>query len=280
MSDKLNFNSIVFAGGGCRCFWQLGFWETASAALNFRPDVVAGTSAGAAMACLIFSDKTKECMHYFKLATGRNKKNFYPLNLFNSTPAFPQHRMYRDVLLEVMDDNALKKINDGPEIRVTIARAPSLLGPRSATVSGLLTYLIEKKIKNSVHPGYTTNLGFKSEIIKLSACNSAEEITDLIIQSSCTPPFVPVQYRGGDVALDGGLVDNVPVHAIDESEGGTLVLLTRNYPVEKIPDIPGRVYVQPSKPSPVSKWDYTDPKGVQKVYDMGRMDGEKFANGF
>ena len=52
----------------------------------------------------------------------------------------------------------------------------------------------------------------------------------------------------GRYVLDGGVVDNVPVCALDDAPGATLVLLTRRY--RALPDIPGRTYVQPSRRSP------------------------------
>jgi hypothetical protein len=79
----------------------------------------------------------------------------------------------------------------------------------------------------------------------------------------------------GAIALDGGLVDNVPVCAID-NDNTTLVLLTRLYKPESIPQTGSRIYVQPSESIPVSKWDYTNPGGVQKAYDLGRRDAEMF----
>ena len=57
----------------------------------------------------------------------------------------------------------------------------------------------------------------------------------------------------------------------------TLVLLTRPYPEAAIPHAPGRTYVQPSRPTPVAKWDYTSPRLIQETYDLGRRDGEAFA---
>ena len=103
-------------------------------------------------------------------------------------------------------------------------------------------------------------------------------MTDLIMCSSCTPPFLPVMRHKGRVTLDGGIIDNVPVYAVSDrrDRGDILVLLSRQYNDRRIPDVPGRVYVQPSEAPPVSKWDYTNPSGLQKAYDMGRRDGETF----
>ncbi len=45
------YDAVVFAGGGCRCFWQAGFWTEAAPALELAPRQVAGVSAGSAFAC-------------------------------------------------------------------------------------------------------------------------------------------------------------------------------------------------------------------------------------
>ena len=48
MGDAQPFEAVVFAGGGCRCFWQAGFWEVAAPALGWQPRVAGAVSAGAA----------------------------------------------------------------------------------------------------------------------------------------------------------------------------------------------------------------------------------------
>jgi len=45
------FEQVVFAGGGNRCWWQAGWWDTVAPELGLRPRVIAGISAGAATAC-------------------------------------------------------------------------------------------------------------------------------------------------------------------------------------------------------------------------------------
>lgn len=141
-----------------------------------------------------------------------------------------------------------------------------------------MTYTLEKKIAYPVHPKYSAKLGFRPEVVSAQSCETPDQLADLILASSCTPPFVPILYWNGRVSLDGGLIDNVPVAAIDEgeSEGGMLVMLTRQYRPERIPRVPGRVYVQPSSPIAITKWDYTSPQGLQDAYDQGRRDADEF----
>ena len=274
------FQSVVFAGGGCRCFWQVGFYSVVAPALGLAPKTVVGVSAGAAMACMVFSETVERSMEYFKDIAGRNKRNFYPRNLFSRDPAFPHAAMFRRTMLSNIDASALSKLRRGPDIRITISRIPAWMGPRTAVALGIAAYSIEKIIFNPVHPRFGKGLGFRPEIVPAGRCRNAEELADLVLASSCTPPFTPILLWEGRPALDGGLVDNVPVYALGEDGGGTLVMLTRGYPTHSIPDVPGRVYVQPSVPVAITKWDYTSPQGVQDAYDAGRRDGERFCREF
>lgn len=280
MKKKSPFKSVVFAGGGSRCLWQAGFWEVASPALNIQPDVIAGVSAGSTIACMCLGDRIREGLEFFKKITGENEKNFYPSKLFGRERAFPQYAMYRSAIMEIITEEAFKKIKEGPELRVLMTRPPRYLGPRSGTFVGLLTYSLEKKINYPVHPRWASKIGYRPEIVSAATCNSVEELADLLLNSSCTPPIVPIMKRDGNVVLDGGLIDNVPVVALDQESGATLILLSRRYPEKTIPRVPGRIYFQPSEEPPVAKWDYTNPVGSQGAFDMGRRDGEDFARNY
>ncbi len=274
------FTSVVFAGGGNRCMWEVGFWSVASKELGIRPDVVAGVSAGASMACLIFSGTIAPTLAYFKEITGANRKNWYPSRIFSARKVFPHSDMYRSALLHSIDTKALTRLHNGPEIRVLITRPPAWLGPRSATLVGLGAYTIEKKLKNPVHPAFASRLGFTPQVVTVREARTPDELADLLLSSSCTPPFTPIMRWCGNTSLDGGLIDNVPVRALEKEDGNTLVLMTRRYPESAIPVIPGRTYVQPSVPIGIVKWDYTNPKGIQEAYDLGVKDGEQFVRYF
>jgi len=270
------FSSVVFAGGGNRCLWQVGFWERVAPELTLTPKTIAAVSAGASMACLILCGRITETLEYFQKMTAGNPHNIYPANIFRGHPVFPHLAMYRRALLDVIDDHALETLRTGPEIRILLSRPPAWAGPKLATFIGFLCYSVEKKLYSPVHPTFSSRIGFTPEVVTIDACNSPEEVADLLLQSSCTPPFTPVMYRNGRPVLDGGLIDNVPVKILDENEKNVLVLLTRFYPPEKIPHIRGRLYVQPSQPIEVDKWDYTNPKGLRDAYDLGRHDGKIF----
>ncbi|MBU2514134.1 patatin-like phospholipase family protein [bacterium] len=271
-----DFDSLVFSGGGGRCIWQAGFCETLFRQKELKIDQVAGVSAGATIACFALVGKTEEGLRYFKKVTAQNRKNMYLENIFNKNPVFPQYNIYRQSILDLFDPAALSTLKSGPSFNVLITKPPSWIGPRLGTVIGFSAYMVEKKLKNPLHPSFACKLGYTPVIIPISSCNTTDDLAELLLQSSCTPPFVPVMKRNGFPALDGGIIDNVPVKAISGSKGRILVLLTRQYPADLIKVKKERVYIQPSQPITIKKWDYTNPDGLQIVYDLGKSDAERF----
>ena len=277
-NQNRDYRNFVFAGGGSRCFWQAGFWMAASTKLDFRPRSIGSVSAGSAIACMIQMNRVEETLAEFKEATAGNARNAYPENVLFQRPVFPQNRIYRETLSRALTPSRLEQIRKGANIRILSARVPRPLGPKSGTAIAMATYILEKKLRHPVHPKMARYLGFRPSITSVRNCATPRELIDLILASSSTPPFTPVAMTLGRPMLDGGLIDNVPVDIIDTSKGDTLVLLTRQYPFHSIPRVPGRTYVQPSEPIPVSKWDYTSPQKIQATYELGLRDGEQFAH--
>ena len=111
------------------------------------------------------------------------------------------------------------------------------------------------------------------------ACETAEELADLVIASSATPPFTPVGAFRDRRLLDGGLVDNVPAFVAehDPAVRRNLVLLTRQYPDEVVGRRGTRLYVAPSEPVPVSRWDYTRPDLIEETVALGERDADRHA---
>lgn len=272
------FQQVVFAGGGHRCWWQAGFWDVVAPRIALRPKVVAGVSAGAATACLLYANDSRDALAYYRHALADNRRNAHWGNLLRpGRRVFPHEAIYRRALLDLLGGaHFLRLLRDAPEIRVQFARLPRWLGPRSAVAIGLAAYNLEKYWRKPLHPTFGRRLGFTPEVVTVQSCRNDEELVSLIIASSCTPPFTPIEYRAGRPTLDGGLVDNVPVDAV-EPDAATLVLTTRRYPQR--PErfrLGQRLYVQPSGKVPVSSWDYTAPLLYERAYALGRRDGEAF----
>ena len=266
--------NVVFAGGGNRCFWQAGFWRTVTKDLPIQPKRIASVSAGSAISSALFSGKFEETFEITKEVMSRNAKNRYLENLLNKNPVYPHSVLYREIIMRSINNEALRTLQTGPENRILVAHLPPYLGPRSSVLLGIGAYQMEKMLLKPVHPKLGRALGFSSEFLSNKDCNSVEALADAILSSSCTPPFTPLMYRHGKPVLDGGMVDNVPVHGVAHESGKTLVLLSRPY--KKLPQTGERIYVQPSQPVPVKSWDYTSPEKVSETYALGVKDGFAF----
>ena len=272
----MQFDNIVFAGGGNRCFWQAGFWKALNDELALKPKNIASVSAGSAISCAIFSGKMVETLENAKEVMSKNKKNRYLGNIFKAAPVYPHNDLYRHIVQQSLTGSSLKTLHEGPPNHILVAHIPRYLGARSSVLLGLGAYQLEKIMSHPVHPKLGRKLGFRSEFILSSHCKTVAELTDAMLCSSCTPPFTPMMYRNNKPVLDGGMVDNVPVHGVNHYPGQTLVLLSRPY--KNLPTISGRIYAQPSQPVPVKSWDYTNPTGVQLTYEQGLSDGMIFLN--
>ena len=108
-------------------------------------------------------------------------------------------------------------------------------------------------------------------------CVTSGELCDLIISSSSTPPFTPVGFFEDQRLLDGGLVDNVPAFVADDVPGirRNLILLTRQYPAGAVGRKGTRLYIAPTQPVPISRWDYTRPDLVEATIALGELDADR-----
>ena len=121
----MRFDAVVFSGGGCRCFWQAGFWSVVAPALELRPRTVLGASAGSAFACAAVADRLGEVVAAFTRRTARNPRNVYPSNVMRRRPVFPHEAIYRGTIMDTMDAATLARLHHGPDLRLLVARPPA-----------------------------------------------------------------------------------------------------------------------------------------------------------
>jgi hypothetical protein len=272
------FDGISFAGGGNRCYWQGGFFEAASAKLDLKAPLMTAASAGSfalAYSLLGIGPRVRELVF---AACGPQVRNFDFRGWRAGKPLYPVGAMYFDLLREVLDEMALGKLQSLADIQIAVARLPRGMPPLLGAGLGIGAYQLEKKLFHPVHPTFGRKLGIRQEFVAVRGLKHASELHDLIVASGGVPPFMPVTKIGDRPAFDGGLVDNVPVaplEPIERAGGRTLVLLTRQY--KRIPEIPGRLYVQPSEPIAVKQFDVTNPDGIRHAYELGLKDGAAFA---
>ncbi len=271
------YDAIAFAGGGNRCYWQGGFFEAASERLDLTAPLMTGVSAGsfALSYCLLgIGPRVRERVIG---ACGPHLRNMDFRGWRAGKPLYPVGEMYLDLLRNVFDEAALKRLQSLADIQIGVARLPRGLPPVLGAALGIGAYQIEKKLFHPVHPTFGRRLGIAQEFVGVRSLRHASDLHDLILASGGVPPFMPVTKIGDRPAFDGGLADNVPVAPLEPVEragGRTLVLLTRRY--KRIPEIQGRTYVQPSEPIPVGQFDITNAEGFRKAYELGLKDGKAF----
>ena len=268
------FDAVVFAGGGCRCFWQAGFYGVVAPALGLKPKVVSVASAGAAFACASLLGRQESVLEDFKRRAELNQRNWYPGNWVRGKTIFPHEQIYRNTIQSGISDSDFKRLQEGPELRIILARPPTWAVGRVGFALAAFAYTLDQSQTLS-RMRWAERFGFFPEIVSLQQCSTIDALVDLILHSSCTPPLLPLYRRGGRVVIDGGLIDNAPADFVGPARS-TLVMLSRHHRPDELPTHPDRVYVAPSKTIPIEKWDYTSPGLVDQTYDLGRRDGEAF----
>jgi len=272
------FDAVAFAGGGNRCYWQGGFWEAAAPLLDLNPATVVGVSAGAWSACYSLLGLGRRVNEMVAEGCSAGRRNFEWRAWRSEGSPWPVSRMYRSLIEAIIDEEALERLKRGPEVLIGRARKPRRLPLALAIPLGIATYQVEKKWRSPVHPKGGRVIGFRPEFVRVRDLPAPSDLLAALMVSASVPPFMPVGRIGGMAALDGGLVDNVPVEplrAVEEQGGKTLVILSRLY--RAFPRAPGRTYVQPSEPVPIGQFDITNPTGIRRAYEMGLRDGEAFA---
>jgi predicted acylesterase/phospholipase RssA len=276
MSGLFTYNAVVFAGGGSRCFWQAGFWLALEPCLSAPPKAVAAASGGASTACHLFGGQAEACLTFYRQASWNRSRNFEYANLFNGRKVYAGHRVYRGALETVLRGEGMARLHAGPEIRVLMARPPAWAPGALGTALGYLSYTLEKRLQNPLHPKWGPRLGFRPLVGRADLCRNSKEVADLVLASSCLPPLVTVNGWQGHAVLDGGFIDNAPLDLLEPDEGPVLVLLTRRYPKEKLRGHDDITYAQPPRTLAISKFEYLDYDMIQATFDQGLKDGELF----
>lgn len=269
---------ITFAGGGNRSFYQLGLLHRWGDRLLPRTAAIAACSAGAAVVTLFLAERERITRDFWKARREHVSRNLDLTRLLRLRTPVPHGPIYRDTLLCAYAEGGLQRIRTQPfPVLVVAAALPAVLPRSAAALIGYSAYNLEKRVRpKMIHPKLARRLGFAPYVVDARTCQTAEELADLVIASSSTPPFTPVGRFRGRRLLDGGLIDNVPAYAAEEVRQveHNLVLMSRPYP----PDVTGlrgrRLYVAPSKPPPLEPWDYTRPDLLDATIELGERDAD------
>jgi pimeloyl-ACP methyl ester carboxylesterase len=240
-----------------------------------RPTLMVGASAGAWQAVLAALRAWEPVRAIVIEACAAGYPNIdWSRRRHPSGALFPVAPMYRALIEHVLTPEAHARLNATTELKVAIAHPPAWAPGVLAPLVGIGAYQLEKRLFRPVHPRFGRALGFTPRFISARETVETTGLVDAVLASATVPPIMPVIRLGGRPALDGGLVDNVPVEPlapIEAAGGRTLVLLSRTYP--NLPDVPGRLYVAPSEPIAVKQFDITNADGIRAAVALGHRDG-------
>jgi predicted acylesterase/phospholipase RssA len=270
---------LTLAGGGNRALVQVGLLRRWWPRLESRIAAVGACSAGASMAVSLFSGREAEAGAYWLGRRAGVVRNVEWARLLRGQRPTPHTPIYRDTLRFALADGGFERVQALPfPLLVLIAAPPRWLPGPIAAVVGISAYSLERKLHHGrLHPSAGRRLGFRPLVYDLRRCATAEQVVEIVLASSATPPFTPLGRRDGTALLDGGLVDNAPAFVAEAAATVRrhLVLLTRPYPAASVGRKGIRWYLAPSEPVPISRWEYTRPDLVAATIALGDREARR-----
>ncbi len=271
---------VTFAGGGSRAFHQVGFMEHWWDTLFPRIGAMAGCSAGSAMAVLLATGRSEETKSFFAAQRQGVQGHMEIGRLWKGRRPFPHDDIYRATMRFALEDGGFERIKALPfPLRILCASFPKGMPTPVGIMLGLAVYQTEKRVRPlMVHPRFPRKLGFAPQWADARACETPEALVELILSSSSTPPFTRRGRFGGQLLIDGSMIDNAPAFLAEEGTGirRNLVLMTRPYPEQCMGEQGDRLYLAPAEPLPISRWDYREAAPVEETLQIGRQDAERF----
>lgn len=203
-------------------------------------------------------------------------RNFDWSKLLRGERPAPQGAIYRETLLVTFGDGGLERIRRQPfPIYVLAASVPALVPSAMAATLGITLYSIERSMRRGPHPRSPRLVGFRAVAVDARDCETPDELANLILASSATPPFTPIGMFRGQRLLDGGMIDNAPAFLAEERHPDvrhSIVLMSRPYHPSVMGVQGRRLYIAPSRPTPIDRWDYTRPHLLDDTVTMGERE--------
>jgi predicted patatin/cPLA2 family phospholipase len=282
---RFGFNEVetlVFAGGGNRCWWQAGALHHLIDRGMRLPGELVGTSAGAAVAASCMVGNPDVALNVCLRLYAQTPRIFQGFALPAFKPRFAHQHVYPAWVDAFFHANSFATLRDSTSrLTVALTRPARLLGIGGSIAAGTLAYLVDKYVWNSIHPRLPQMFGLRQDFVVLNDCADIAQAQTLLIAAASAPPIMSSRVVGAGRAIDGGYTDNAPIPPQSVHERSkTLVLLTRHYP--KLPTLfrwRERTYWQPSRRVPVSTWDCTAKATVREAYELGRRDAAAATSG-
>jgi len=271
-TPDLNYDQLVFSGGGTRCFYFGGFMEVVSPAIDLKPERIAGVSGGAMTAAAFIARRGHEALEIMGDAFEEIKENVRLHKIDEKEGMTPHQRVYREVVSQIINKEALEAIADGPVFEVLLSHPPSTHFPTASTFPAMMIYQLELFVRSTPHMTWPARLGLTNTLVDARKAAREGRLIDLICTAAVIPPVFEVCKWDGVQCVDGGMSSKAPIP--HEDAKNTLILLSRRF--RNLPDDPRRTYVMPSRETPADKIDFTSRDKIEKTWALGARDGRAF----
>lgn len=271
---------ITFAGGGNRSFYQFGLMLRWRERLLPRVRAVAACSAGACVATLLLSGRDHLVGEFWRRRCHGLRRNFDWGRLLAGRRPTPHGELYRELLLFAFADGGLDRIRSQPfPILVLTAAFDGRMPTFAAALLGLCAYTLDQGRRGATgRRSFARRAGFRPAVFDARSCETPDELADLVIATSATPPFTPLGRLRGHRLLDGGIINPAPYFLAEEHRGveRSLILLTSPSPAGESYDGTRRLYVSPGERLPIGTWDFTRPDLLAETVERGERDAELY----
>lgn len=276
--DLAGIDTLIFAGGGNRCWWQAGAVSQLLAHGWQLPMQLVGTSGGAAVAAAFLTAGPQVALAACQRLYADRTRMFEWRSLLRGRLHYTHRHIYPAWLASFVDAEHFQALRQSKHrLQVAITRPARWLGLRGSIGIATLAYLVDKCLRGPLHPELPRRFGLRQEFRELRDCTSLDEARTLLAAAGAALPFIPARRIDGEYAFDGGYTDNAPLPSQTDSEKArTLVLLTRHY--QKLPPmfrVGGRSYWQPSTRIPVSMLDCTVRATVLDAWALGESNAQE-----
>ena len=141
-----NVETLVFAGGGNRCWWQAGVMTNLLDSGWKLPPVMVGTSAGAAIATSLLTCSARDALASCKRLYDGNDELFDWQSLARLKLKFAHQHIYPAWVESFTSDHHFDRLRSASsELIVAITRPARYLGLVGSLVAGSIAYMVEKK---------------------------------------------------------------------------------------------------------------------------------------
>lgn len=277
---------LAIAGGGCKAFFALGVAESFRRE-GFHFSAVSATSAGTAMGIAVINQKADEAVDYFCELTARNPSNFNLKRLLSGENPFPHEQMYRETIAKIIDIKTFKKNKVSLAFNaLSMPYYDSIEEKKWRRKLFFQLFAAYRKEIREANGGrfypymydVARNFALKEVIFTEDDFFDARKIEDIVLATSSAPPVVMTQRRDEVLYLDGGIIDNLPVRLLPDVD--LTIAIYYQPSTRRILEYHNRqqgrniLWIHPDGKLPVTVWDYTNPDGVRKAYELGLEAGE------